>query len=217
MRRKHLSFQEEISGRIASLLMDAGMPSCTATRDGLAAIIDSLSSYQEEGHRLYPKFIITENIQEVKLLLPQSEEIHIGSGQISVETYRKCLKMCAPLAIGEWYIFIERGSSEIRYGLIRSGDSVISPLPESLIRELSSEPIIVLRQVTDRTVEAVTSNDHSLSISFSGRSTMETDRRSQLLKLFVRISELADLEIQDKLQIFLYRIFGNYSALSLRA
>jgi len=209
--RTHISFRESIDGRVASFLMDARVTSCIHTRDGLTALIDSLAAYQEEGKKLYPKIIFSEDLQTVKMLLPQVEIIEVGDGSLSEATFRTCLKKCAPLATGEWYIFIERQTSKISYGLIRSGDGVITLAPENRIQELetdaSAATIVILRQVTDRTVELVTSNNHFLTISFSGRSDHDTDHRPKLVQLFNQISEHCELELKDKLSILLDRVF----------
>ncbi|HLK56555.1 MAG TPA: hypothetical protein VKU00_08325 [Chthonomonadaceae bacterium] len=208
----HLSFREQIKGQIAVLLGDAGMTNCPATRDGMVTVIDSMSRYQEEGQRLFPKLILTEDKQTVSFLLPQSDYLLIGKGPVHAETYRVCLKKCAPLATDDWYILVERKPDEINYGLIRNGHSGLSALPEQILRELGTDTpnisTVIFRQIADGIVQSETSNGYSLSISYSDKEISDSDRRPMLSNLYNRITSHADPEVRPELTQLLDRIFA---------
>ena len=188
------------------------MPNCPSTRDGIVAIIDSLSNYSEEGKRLYPKIIVTENVNALRLLLPQAEIIRLRSGPLQSSTYITCLNKCAPLTTGDWYIVIARGTSEVSLGIIRSGASALSPLPEQSLIDLKDSPdlpwIVIVKQVADRTVIAIDSRGNQLEVTFSGRAQSNFNPWLELEKLYEQIATNAGSEEKAALILLLNRIFA---------
>ncbi|MCX6344279.1 MAG: hypothetical protein NT018_04305 [Armatimonadetes bacterium] len=204
----HVSINQALQGTIAILLGDANLGNCQATREGLMIITTCLSRYQEEGKDLFPKVILTTNLQQLQAQLPQCEVLRIGHGPIAATTYRECLKRCAPLAVGNWYVYVERNAKAVVYGLVRSGASPFSPTPEQKMAEMPTDaPAIVIKQIADGVVEAAIPGGSCVCVTFTGHKVTEDDRRPKLHKLYKHITENCECEIQLQLVKVLDRIF----------
>ena len=85
--------------------------------EGVADIVNKIADYHEEGAKLYPEVIIPHDDYSLKPLLARTEIIY--KGEIRENEFSKVMKLCAPLAVGNWYIFIVlSGDKSISYGLV---------------------------------------------------------------------------------------------------
>jgi hypothetical protein len=173
----------------------------------------SLSRYEEEGQRLHPRVILTQSVTQTKKVpLHPAESIRIGSGPAQEDTFSSALKKCAPLAVGDWYIYIELGEDLIEYGLIRSGRSVLDKVPDHAFRDQQldgiQDPAIILRQIADGAVEATTTTGYSVNVTFTGRQLDQTDRRPKLSNLYNVITLRCQTDIAELTQRFLDRAFA---------
>ncbi len=95
--------------------------------EGILNLIDAASSYKEEGKDLYPEIFITDNIDAVLQTLPFCQKVEIASKPASVVEFSQALKLCAPLARNGWVIYINVSAEELKYGLVTSELSELSP------------------------------------------------------------------------------------------
>lgn len=156
---------------VGSVLYQAGLPHCPVTWAGIALIVSRLARYEEEGKQLYPKILITSDFSKLKKLLTPLHDQPLGSGELSISSYQACLKRLAPLAINDWYIYIERRSDRICYGLVRSASSILAASIEQHIQEFEADdefpPVVLLRSVGG-VVQAMTGHGTNTYIAFSG-------------------------------------------------
>jgi hypothetical protein len=139
------------------------------------SIVDAISSYHEEGKVFYPEIFLTTDVEELFKAVPTSTIISIGEKPLQTDSFRTALKTCAPLATEGWSLFIERTSTRIRFGLVRSGDSILAlPVKESLFSGDSrvGVPVIRIAQASEDVVEVMASCGRTLQVVYSGTATM---------------------------------------------
>lgn len=207
-----LSVTYGLKDKIGNFLYQLGFPHCNATQDGLFDLIVRLATYQEEGRTLRPRIILTTDIDSVLKLLPTCSHHRIGVEPLSKQSYTKCLKKSATLATGEWYIYIERTDTQLAYGVLRSGETVLSLKPShhltGLDKDTVSGSIALLQQVSQGLVELRSSFGPSLNVSFYGRGDEVTQFQGFKQKLIDQIlSDIPQDSAWESTHTFLDYIF----------
>lgn len=165
--QKVISLRDPVKGAVVQLLEDEKMP-CLQTQEGLVQLISALSRYTEEGRSLFPQVFVFNALDKVLAVLPKSEHVKIGQGTKTPETMALALKKCAPLAGSGWAVYIERTELFFRYGVMRSGDNLLSlPLSDILIENgLPDLPVLMLQQVGSDVIEIKGVSQSSLLVHF---------------------------------------------------
>lgn len=115
------SLHDTVRSQVGSF-MQSFMFICSTTEsnnafcDGMVEVIDMLSDYYEEGTHLYPSIVLFDDPQYLKIL----PNIHYTfyRGDIEVKQFKQCLKMCAPLAVNGWNIFMQVQGTSMSWGVI---------------------------------------------------------------------------------------------------
>lgn len=105
----------------------------------LVELIVLLSRYQEEGVELSPRVYITSDAQAMAKMLPGGEQYKLGSSSPDQKGIKQALKKCAPLATGDWMIYIADGGNAIEYGVFKGDSSPISVSIDSIILSKENE------------------------------------------------------------------------------
>lgn len=118
---QEVSLHDSVRSQVGSF-MQSFMFICSTTEsnnafcDGIVEVIDMLSDYYEEGTHLYPSIVLFDDPQYLKIL----PNIHYTfyQGAIEVKQFKQCLKMCAPLAVNGWNIFMQVRDTSMSWGVI---------------------------------------------------------------------------------------------------
>jgi hypothetical protein len=121
------SLRSHVLDLIGSFLYNERFPSCAYLQEGILNLIDSTSSYREEGEDLYPEVFITDNIDAVLETLPFCKKVEISAKPASIKEFSQALKLCAPLSKDGWVIYMNISEKELKYGLVSSEISELSP------------------------------------------------------------------------------------------
>ncbi|MBS9810239.1 MULTISPECIES: hypothetical protein [Vibrio] len=151
------SLRSHVLDLIGSFLYQEKFPSYTYLREGILDLVDSTSSYREEGEELYPEIFITNNIDSVLETLPFCKNVEIDRQAASVKEFSNALKLCAPLSRNGWVIYINVEETHISYGVVSSEISELSPtFRTQAVGELSQNGdeycIAYLQNVGNKTV-----------------------------------------------------------------
>ncbi|MCP4104493.1 MAG: hypothetical protein GY749_02995 [Desulfobacteraceae bacterium] len=121
------SLREHVLESIGNFLYKEDFPNCNITPSGILNLIDLISNYQEEGKELYPEILLTTDFSKLIEALPFARRMQIAYAELTLKEFSRALKLCAPLAIDGWVIYLQIKDSEISYGLVSSELSEISP------------------------------------------------------------------------------------------
>lgn len=122
---KHSSLRDTIIASIGNFLYEEGFQTDPITKNGILEMLDMLSDYHEEGNKLFPEVLVTNSLEFFKTI--PNKEIIICSTTLSVDEFKRAVKLCAPLAVGNWIIFVEAAAGRIKYGLISAEMTETSP------------------------------------------------------------------------------------------
>lgn len=154
---KYASLRESTLASIAEFLLDENFQNSSILKEGILEMINLLSDYYEEGIHLFPQVIITNNSKDFFKTLV-NREIPISKQSISVSEFRNIIKLCAPLAVGSWIIYINVEGENLSYGLVDAEMTETSPsIYDQTVGKLKVQPkdinIAYLRNIGSKTVE----------------------------------------------------------------
>ena len=116
-----VSLYQRVRSEIGSFLQAIGFGCDTVELnnelcEGLVEVVDMLSDYYEEGSHLFPSIILFDDPQFHKTMPNIHYEFY--KGEISSKQVKLCLKMCAPLAVNGWQIYMQVMGSMMSWGVI---------------------------------------------------------------------------------------------------
>ena len=110
---------------IKGLLVDMGYPSDDDVVDGVVGMVNMLSDYHEEGQALFPEVLLANKEDYFKTFI--NKRVKLKEKSLEKGDFSQCIKMCAPLAIDGWCIYVllldER---RIEYGVLTSEITALS-------------------------------------------------------------------------------------------
>lgn len=205
------SLRSHVLDLIGSFLYREKFPSYSYLIDGILGLIDSTSSYREEGEELYPEIFITNNIESVLETLPFCKNVEIGRTQASVKEFSNALKLCAPLSRNGWVIYINVEENHVSFGVVSSEISELSPAFRThAVGELSQNSdeysIAYLQNVGNKTVLLKGSEASALiCLSLNGK---EASQGSELQKLCSIITQDVSEQYKDISTSYFEKIIG---------
>lgn len=178
--------------------------------NGILRIIDSISDYYEEGIHLYPELIITNNLKKLDETI-LSRYFVVKRTTLSEKGFKEAIKLCAPLAIDGWIIFVEvPDEKSLNFGLITTQ---ISETSLSLYKQAieSQDPIkdlniAYLRNLGKKTVELV-GYKKRLLVSLT-LDDYESVLNNEVTKLAKEISLNCEPDNQDKISTYFDKIIS---------
>ncbi|WP_242929052.1 hypothetical protein [Pontibacter vulgaris] len=169
---------------IDDFLNGAGFKPDNITQQGVLEIINLISDYHEEGNVLFPEVLITNNLNSFETI--PIRELIISERELALNEFRNAIKLCAPLAINSWIIFIEIKDARIKFGIISAEISEASPLMYSqTFNELKvaniKTAIIYLRSIGQKKVEVSGLKERLIiSLPFNDINSLKLNETSQL-------------------------------------
>lgn len=184
-----LSSREECLSAIIEVLTEEGFPSTEIHVNGIIDIIDQISDYYEEGCKLYPEVLIVKS-RDMILSYP-GRHFRLYCGEIALHQFKQAMKLCAPVAVDNWNIYIIlQDDNTIEYGLISTEEKETSlSLRTIALRQAEDDDhLLYIRNVGGKNVEIARKKDYIL-ISLTLQDYISTQD--------VNISELAESIVSD--------------------
>lgn len=199
------SLRNTLVDHIASFLKDEGFHISPVLTEGVLEIVNLIADYYEEGKHLYPEVVITNDMELFKTI--PSRFFKIKDSTIDISTFKESIKLCAPLAVDGWIIFIEVKDS-VGFGLV---STEMSETSLSLHRQLSDEEsfpqdatIAYIRSIGQKRVEIKgLKNSIFVSLNLDDFVNPEYNVLTSLSSCIVRDIEV---DVHDKLAVFIEKI-----------
>jgi hypothetical protein len=206
------SLRSHVLDLIGSFLYQEKFPSYSYLREGILDLVDSTSSYREEGEELYPEIFITDKIESVLETLPFCKNVEIDRQPATVKEFSNALKLCAPLSRNGWVIYINVEEEYISYGVVSSEISELSPtFRTQAVGELSQNgddySIAYLQNVGNKTV-LLNGSEASALICLTLNSKGSAHGH-ELEKLCSSITEDVDVKHQIISNSYFKKLIGN--------
>ncbi|ANV70819.1 TPA: hypothetical protein QCP98_000730 [Bacillus cereus] len=84
------------------------------------SILSRLCNYEEEGKKIRPRIVITNNIDEAIETVPNSYIVKTKKGNLDGVDMERILKSLIPFCNNGWHVFVDIESDYIQYGIIRA-------------------------------------------------------------------------------------------------
>lgn len=154
----NITFRTQLLGSVTEFCQESGL-SLINNSLHMVELIVLLARFKEEGVSLCPQVYLTNNMDALTSMLPDVEEIYIGSSTTDPTGIKLAIKKCAPLAIGGWLIYIQNNQQGIEFGLFKGSSNPISVLVDDVIMSENDELVVVKAfQVADECVEIRANN-----------------------------------------------------------
>lgn len=155
---KRNSLKDDTLSSVGAFLYDENFPTLPQLKEGIVELINLIADYHEEGQRLFPEILLVTNWDYFKSI--SNREIVINIAKLSKSEFSNILKLCAPLAVGNWNIVIEVNGEAIKYGLIDAEIIETSPsLYEQTVGRLGivqeDYSLAYIRNIGSKTVELI--------------------------------------------------------------
>jgi hypothetical protein len=203
------SLHQVVFDLVGTILIAESFPPTPQIQGAVVALIDQISSYNEEGRQLFPEVVMSTSIDAFIKQLPSHYRVPIGSGKISTLEFKKALKKCAPLAVNGWIIYIEIAEHNFSYGLISSDSSELSPLLyQHIVGDLRSSeincPVIYIKNIGQSVVK-IKGLNKEIYICLNLRDDI-VNSDEHLNSLVSEITSSVDSSIQEASTNYLHRV-----------
>ena len=201
----NITFRTRLLGSVTDFCTETGL--AMATPEVMVDLIVRLARYQEEGVKLSPQVYLTNNIDLLVKLLPESEKLNVSVTTADPRGIEKMLKTCAPLAVGEWRIFGHQCGRQMKFGVFRGSSNPISVgVDEIVLTDQDGAAVIKSHQVADECVQISNSKGLHHHIFFNHQREEGPPPLRHVEDLVLSITKHVDDEDREVVQSFLTRI-----------
>lgn len=203
---KKNSLKEDTLSAIGAFLYDEKFPTQAQLKEGILELINLISDYHEEGQRLYPEILIVTNWDYFKSI--SNREIIINTAELTTSEFSNILKLCAPLAVGNWNIVIEVKDNQIKYGLIDAEIIETSPsLYEQTVGKLGviqeEYSLAYIKNIGSKTVELV--GQHSRLIVSLDLIELKLEENNDIQNICSNITSKCSEDIKETTNTFIHK------------
>lgn len=152
----NITFRTQLLGGVTDFCSEIGLS--LATPEVLVDLVVRLARYQEEGVKLAPQVYLTDDIDLLINMLPGGEKLFLSLTTADACGIEEMLKICAPLATGEWKIFGHQCSEGMKFGVFRGSDTPISVSVDDIVLTAQEQPTVIkAHQVAEECVQVSSS------------------------------------------------------------
>jgi hypothetical protein len=147
------SLREATLKEIGNFLFVENFKTNIIARQGILDLINLISDYYEEGTHLFPEVVIMNKIGLLKTI--PSRAILMYDGKLNILEFKQAIKLCAPLAVNDWVIFIVINGTQMKYGLTSAeiSETSIPMFKQAIEMPNNGFKIAYIRNVGRKTVE----------------------------------------------------------------
>lgn len=163
-----VSLKEFASGTIKTFLQTIGLvfegeEQNAILQNGILYLVNELADYYEEGTQLFPEIIVLDSIEYFETI-PNKQIFSFYNGSLETHQFCRCLKMCAPLAMNGWVIYLYVTPDAMQWGVITSELSETSiPLGIQILHDRAQENchIVYMRNTGQKNVQLLSVGGNS--------------------------------------------------------
>lgn len=205
-----VSLREMAQGGLQTFLRSIGFTLGNKSLDdmllsGLTFLVNEISDYYEEGTKLSPEVIITDRVDYFQSLSTRIK-YSIYSGVHKLSEYKKMLKMCAPLAVNGWKLYLVWSAAGMEWGVITTELSEVSISIGTQLLYDTPQPdchVIYLHSLDEKNV-LLQSQGNTAQILISPTLDEVTDNSTESVESFVSVVQSACQN--DSFKIYLHKL-----------
>lgn len=199
---KPISCRERVLELVQQILGNERFPVSDIIIAGISDMINHIADYHEEGVKLFPEVILLNDKEKLRPIQSRSIVLYNGIIGTKQNQFSLAMKLCAPLAVNNWHIFIViPNDKEIIYGVISAEITETSLSLDRQVIEMAGDEdnVIYIRNIGGKNVELKTkTHTYVVSLSLDDEIGNQDENLSGLVD-----SILSDCQSSDKLRDFL--------------
>jgi len=201
---KKNSLKEDTLSAVGAFLYDENFPTEPNLKEGILELINLISDYHEEGQKLYPEILIVTDWDYFKSI--SNREIVVNRADLVSSEFSHILKLCAPLAVGNWNIVIEVKNNQLKFGLIDAEIIETSPsLYEQTVGRLGviqeDYSLAYIRNIGSKTVELI--GQKSRLIVSLDLTELNLEESNDIQNICEEITSNCDEELKETINTFI--------------
>ena len=188
------SLRDNVKSTIGSFLFNVGFnfklqESKEIIINGMIVMINQLSDYYEEGTHLFPEIILLDDLSYIATIPNFKYKFH--TGKLELCQFKRALKMCSPLTIDGWSIYICVKDEEISWGVLTPELSETSlSLENQIVNDADNEfHVIYISNIGNKTVSMKSlgrKNECLISLSLHELKDIEVDNISDFCQQIIQ-------------------------------
>ena len=120
--------------------------------------------------KMTPQVYLTDNIDALINMLPEGEKLLLSSTTADVGGVEEILKVSAPLAIGDWGVFVQPLEGRMGFGVFRgSANPIAVGVDEVVLKEQQEAIVIKAHRVAEECVQLRSSTGLHHHVYFNHR------------------------------------------------
>lgn len=205
-----VSLREMAQGGLQTFLRSIGFTLGNKDLDdmllsGLTFLVNEISDYYEEGTKLSPEIIITDSADYFQSLSTRIK-FSIYTGVHKMSEYKRMLKMCAPLAVNGWKLYLIWSTTGMEWGVFTTELSEVSISIGTQLLYDTPQPdshVVYLHSLDEKNV-LLQSQGNTAQILISPTLDEVTDRSTEAVEAFVSIVQSASPN--ESFKIYLHKL-----------
>ena len=207
---RYASLRESTLASIGDFLFEEKFEQNPIIKDGILEIINLISDCYEEGVHLFPEVIVINDLNFFKAI--SNREIVIRETELTISEFENVIKLCAPLTVGSWIIFIEIKNNTMKYGLVdaeitETTPSIYEQTVGALLVDIPDMTVAYIRNVGSKTVELV-GLKKKLTVSLT-LGSFEMTANNVVYDISKQITNNCDPEFQQPITTFIDKIINS--------
>lgn len=206
-----VSLKTESYNAIKNFLYDKEFPVTDLIIDGLVSVVNLISDYHEEGVALFPDVLLITN-RSFFSTLASNKHFCLCEEEISDKSFSMAIKMCAPLALNGWNIYLLlKDEHTLQYGIV---NAELTQMSMSLYDQvtLTSEGSLkyaYFRNIGDKNVEIIGESSRcKISLNLGGNKVNIDDILDKLISVILKRKGV-DYKIMSETVSYLKGMFIN--------
>lgn len=167
--------------------------SCPAKlKNRFLSFFSNLVNYEEEGEKLHPQILLTNNIDAIARYISDSYKITLFADENEMH-FDSRMKALMPFTAVDWWIFINAKENEISYGIIKLTNSIKDPnFKDSIFSNYKLKEkqdkinLVLIEQYSSFVINFSSLSGNELNVNFS------IDENLNSLNSFYEISEFTE-------------------------
>ena len=201
----HITLRTHLIGSVTDFCAESAL--CLVTPEILVDLIVRLSRYQEEGVSLFPQVYLTADIDSLIGMLPDGEKLQLASTALTIDGIAEMLKVCAPIATGDWKVFGQTSEHAMSFGVFRgSSRPVAVAVDDVLLTGPPATPVVKVHRVADECVQVRNSKGTCRYIFFNHKREDGPPPLMHVANLIAFITKRVSGRNRDTVQSYLTKL-----------
>ena len=174
-------------------------------------LVSLFADYQEEGASLFLEAFLTNNLDNLTAVIPDSKTLKLGSAKLDEAGMQKAVKRSAPLARGCWKMYLVASGNDVEFGLFRDSAHPLN-VPLNLALQtggVGEAKFIQITRIAQDSVKVASHIGKVKIVHFTNERDGVEDSTESLLKLCKAICSGLDPKLAQTTETYIISLLSS--------